>query len=332
MKKRTITTRLVPVLLFSLLLTGCGTKTLNSEKTNEKLTTLNELRPLRPESVQVDVSETIDANALLKDSKLGYIGQVTVNSEQEVTSKFINYQLLLDDEEGNDPSFGAETSVNQNRKGHLNTRDLLIFDPIDKDFGTSGISSYYSRNGIHYANEEELVDIETNEKGTKHITEKYYDYRDYLVYAASTERLEYLYDYNLNLFLTEEGKALIMKATQTGNKLVIESKIDIEKLIRDAVDELLEKSLEIEDVEISDYRQEITERENFDIVTLNKKTADIYTIETKVDFTCNAHFKYNERNLNLVINADIASNITFSNLNKVDPALNYPSDLNDYSL
>ena len=126
MKKRTITTRLVPVLLFSLLLTGCGTKTLNSEKTNEKLTTLNELRPLRPESVQVDVSETIDANALLKDSKLGYIGQVTVNSEQEVTSKFINYQLLLDDEEGNDPSFGAETSVNQNRKGHLNTRDLLI--------------------------------------------------------------------------------------------------------------------------------------------------------------------------------------------------------------
>ena len=115
------------------------------------------------------------------------------------------------------------------------------------------------------------MDIETNEKGTKHITEKYYDYRDYLVYAASTERLEYLYDYNLNLFLTEEGKALIMKATQTGNKLVIESKIDIEKLIRDAVDELLEKSLEIEDVEISDYRQEITERENFDIVTLNKR-------------------------------------------------------------
>ena len=91
---------------------------------------------------------------------------------------------------------------------------------------------YYTKNNVHYADESDYVDPQTEEQGTKSKVDEYYDFTKNIIYNEVTERMTYLYDYNFSLFSMDESEEIIVDATLFKNEFTLVSKINVEKFIQ----------------------------------------------------------------------------------------------------
>jgi PBP1b-binding outer membrane lipoprotein LpoB len=299
------------LVVVAVLLTGCGEKKLTDEDLNAKMQELNALRPVTPTNYKMVATETFKMSMVFKQGDTVAM-EMRNEGETKITSTVLNYNVLFDDDDANDVEFQQEVEVFQDTIG------LMKLGMLSLDTSQDNVTTYYySLDGNHYANEEELK-LSSGTKGTKHTTPTYYDYRGNLNYATSG-RIAYLFDYNLDLLLNEEGNNLA--GSTKGNDLILTSKIPYST-------EDMASEVGTEGTTVDTYT--VDERKNEDKAVLNATNAYVKTINSSVDVSGTATVTKDGVTYNVETLTQFTVSIKFTNVDDTKLKITFPEDLASY--
>lgn len=308
-------------------LISCGKpKILNEE---QRLTTIRQLanaRPYRPNIFRATINEESDIDIVVEINGQPRV-QITNYQNFSHDVKIKNYQFL--------------DSVKRTEKEQVELRTDVVFESelvtktkilgltiLNEEIVPETETHYYTVNNLHYADESEYVDPQTEEHGTKSKVDEYYDFTKHIIYNEVTERMNYLYDYNFSLFSMEESEEIIVDATLFKNEFTLVSKINVEKFIQKQIDDF--ESQMTSEVQIPEYEYTYDEITNEDKVVINSETYEIDSITSSLNINGLVTFSYEENNYRVTIKGGFTFSLDYQNYNDTKLVIEFPNDLDSY--